>query len=119
MTIVARMLTQEKDDIPGYTAHPDGPGPRPGILMVHHAHGVTADYKVDAFKLAKTLACASLVFCGGLDYIATPAIQGPLWQSFIANGRLVEWHFFSDANHGFRHPTTDSSRTTPISSGPW
>ena len=57
-----------------------------------------------AFTLAKTLACASLVFCGGLDYIATPAIQGPLWQSFIANGRLVEWHFFSDANHGFKHP---------------
>ncbi|PYM35802.1 MAG: hypothetical protein DME15_05710 [Candidatus Rokuibacteriota bacterium] len=37
----------------------------------------------------------------------TPAIQGPLWQSFIANGRLVEWHFFSDANHGFRHPDND------------
>src|SRR3990172_627984 len=29
------------------------------------------------FKLAKTLGCASLVFCGGKDYIATPAIQGP------------------------------------------
>jgi len=45
-----------------------------------------------------------MVICGGKDYIATPAIQGPLWQSFIANGQLVEWHFFSDANHGFRHP---------------
>jgi len=57
-----------------------------------------------AFHLAKTLQCASLVFAAGQDYIATPAIQGPLWQSFIANGKLVEWHFFSDANHGFRHP---------------
>jgi dienelactone hydrolase len=57
-----------------------------------------------AFHLAKTLQCASLVFGAGLDYIATPAIQGPLWQSFITNGKLVEWHFFSDANHGFRHP---------------
>jgi len=213
MTIVARMLTQEEDGIGGYMAHPEGPGRRPGILMAHHAHGVTADYKLDAyrlaelgfnvlapslfnmfgiagtnhigqgadlqakhsdgdflgkmdeawqyltgrmqsdpartaaighcmggrllipfaadhpqtraivlyypsvrdepetphrprhaFRLAKTLTCASLVFCGGKDYIATPAIQGPLWQSFIANGRLVEWHFFSDANHGFRHP---------------
>jgi dienelactone hydrolase len=47
------------------------------------------------------------VFAAGKDYIATPAIQGPLWQSFIANGRLVEWHFFSDANHGFRHPDND------------
>jgi dienelactone hydrolase len=216
MTIVARSLTQEQDGIPGYMTHPDGPGQRAGVLMVHHAHGVTADYKIDAyrlatlgfnvlvpnlfnmfgvpgtthigqgadlqakrsdpeflgkideawryltgpmksdpartaavghcmggrllipfaadhrevraivlyypsirdepetphrprhaFKLAKTLQCASLVFCGGKDYIATPAIQGPLWQSFIANGRLVEWHFFSDANHGFRHPDND------------
>ena len=29
MTIVARMLTQEKDGIPGYMAHPEGPGSRP------------------------------------------------------------------------------------------
>ncbi|OGK93007.1 MAG: hypothetical protein A2X50_01355 [Candidatus Rokubacteria bacterium GWF2_70_14] len=216
MTVVARMLTQEQDGIPGYMAHPEGTGRRPGILMAHHAHGVTADYKIDAyrlatlgfnvlapslfnmfgiagthnigggadlqakhsdgefldkldeawryltgrmnsdlaraaaighcmggrllipfaadhpqvraivlyypsvrdepetphrprhaFKLAKTLTCASLVFCGGKDYIATPAIQGPLWQSFIANTQPVEWHFFSDANHGFRHPDND------------
>ena len=49
---VARMLTQEEDGIPGYMAHPEGPGRRPGILMVHHAHGVTADYKIDAYRLA-------------------------------------------------------------------
>src|SRR6266545_2590522 len=36
MAIVARMLTQEED----------------GVLMVHHAHGVTADYKIDAYRLA-------------------------------------------------------------------
>jgi carboxymethylenebutenolidase len=216
MRIVARMLSQEQDGIPGYVAHPEGADSRPGILMAHHAHGVTADYKIDAyrlatlgfnvfvpslfnmfgvpgtnhigagadlqakhgdgeflakmgeawlylterlhsdpsrtaaighcmggrllipfaadnpqlraivlyypsiryepetphrprhaFELAKTLACASLVICGGKDYIATPAIQGPLWQSFIANGHLVEWHFFSDANHGFRHPDNE------------
>lgn len=214
--IVARMLAQDRDGIAGYMAHPDGAGPRPGILMAHHAHGVTADYKIDAyrlaalgfnvlvpslfnmfgvagtnhigqgadlqakhsdgeclakldeawrylvermhsdpartaaighcmggrllipfaadhpalraivlyypsvrdepetphrprhaFRLARTLTCASLVFCGGQDYIATPAIQGPLWQSFIANGQPVEWHSFSDANHGFRHPDND------------
>jgi dienelactone hydrolase len=213
MTIVARMLMPENDGIGGYIAHPEGTGARPGVLMVHHAHGVTADYKIDAyrlaqlgysvfvpslfsmfgvtgtnhigqgaalqakhsdaefldkiaeawryltgpmqadpartaaighcmggrllipyasdhpevraivlyypsvrdepetahrprhaFRLAPTLTCASLVFCGGKDYIATPAIQGPLWQSFVANGQPVEWHFFSDANHGFRHP---------------
>jgi carboxymethylenebutenolidase len=213
MTIAVRMLAPEQDGIGGYMAHPGGAGPRPGILMVHHAHGVTADYKIDAyrlatlgfnvlvpslfnmfgvsgtnhigagaelqakhsdgeflgkmseawhylvarmhsdpartaaighcmggrllipfaadnpglraivlyypsvreepetshrprhaFNLARTLTCSSLVFCGGQDHIATPAIQGPLWQSFIASGQPVEWHFFSDANHGFRHP---------------
>ena len=36
MTIVARRLTQEDDGIPGYMAHPDAPGHRPGVLMVHH-----------------------------------------------------------------------------------
>ena len=216
MRIVARRLTQEADGIPGYAAHPEGPGPRPGVLLVHHAHGITGDYKIDAYELAKqgfnvlapslfnmfgvagtnhigqgadlqvrhgdpaflekmdeawryligrmgsdpartaaighcmggrllipfaadhpalraivlyypsvrdepetphrprhaftlarTLRCASQVFCAGLDYIATPAIQGPLWQSFVANGQLVEWHFFSDAHHGFRHPDNE------------
>jgi len=57
--------------------------------------------------VARTLTCASLVFCAGKDHIATPAIQGPLWQSFVANGQPVEWHFFSDANHGFRHPDNE------------
>ena len=52
MNVIARMVTQEQDGIPGYTAHPEGPGQRPGILMVHHAHGVTADYKIDAYRLA-------------------------------------------------------------------
>jgi len=64
----------------------------------------TSHRRRHAFHLAKALQCASLVFAAGQDYIATPAIQGPLWQSFLANGKLVEWHFFSDAEHGFRHP---------------
>ncbi|HEY7541989.1 MAG TPA: dienelactone hydrolase family protein [Methylomirabilota bacterium] len=52
MNVDAPPLTLEQDGIPGYAARPEGPGPRPGILMVHHAHGVTADYKIDAYRLA-------------------------------------------------------------------
>ena len=52
MTIAARMLTQEQDGIGGYMAHPEAAGARPGVLMAHHAHGVTADYKIDAYRLA-------------------------------------------------------------------
>jgi dienelactone hydrolase len=53
MTITARMLTQEADGIGGYMAQLDGAGTRPGVMMVHHAHGVTADYKIDAYRLAQ------------------------------------------------------------------
>src|SRR5690242_15803827 len=53
MRITARMLTPEQDGIGGYMAHPEGPGSRPGVLLVHHAHGVTADYKIDAYRLAQ------------------------------------------------------------------
>src|SRR5262249_30865124 len=28
-------------------------------------------------------------------------------QSFMANGQPVEWHAFSDANYGIRHPDND------------
>lgn len=216
MRVVARSLSQDQDGIGGYMAQPEGPGPHPGILMAHHAHGVTADYKVDAYRLAQlgynvlapslfnmlgvagtnnigrggdlqdqhgdteflaklmeawhyltgrmgsdpdrtaaighcmgarllipfaadhtrlravvlfypsvreepetphrprhafnlapTLSCASLVFFGGRDHIATPAIQAPLWQAFLKNGQPVEWHSFSEANHGFRSPDSD------------
>ena len=53
---------------------------------------------------------SALAGAGGRDYIATPAIQGPLWQAFLANGQPVEWHYFSDANHGF--PSIDPDMYT-------
>jgi dienelactone hydrolase len=34
-------------------AHPEGADRRPGVLMVHHAHAVTGDYKIDAYRLAQ------------------------------------------------------------------
>jgi dienelactone hydrolase len=89
MTIVARRLTQEADGIPGYIAHPDGTGQRPGVLMAHHAPGITGDYKIDAYRLAEL----------GFS-VFVPSL-------FIANGQLVQWHFLSDANHGFRHPDNE------------
>lgn len=49
MTIVART---NEHGVPGYMAHPEGARRRPGILMVLHAHGVTADHKIDAYQLA-------------------------------------------------------------------
>src|SRR5689334_21163298 len=60
-----------------------------------------------AFNVAPTLECAMLVFAGGMHNIATPAIQAQLWEAYRKNGQPVEWHYFSDANHGFRHPDND------------
>jgi len=59
-----------------------------------------------AFHLARTLKCASLVFCGGKDYIATPAIRVRSGRASprTAAGRVA---LLSDANHGFRHPDND------------
>src|SRR6266852_4413638 len=65
---------------------------------------------------ASTSSCRACSTCSGFrerltsasaPILPAKAIQGPLWQSFIANGQPVEWHFFSDANHGFRHPDND------------
>ena len=39
----------------------------------------------------------------GLHRDAAPS-RARSGRASSANGRLVEWHFFSDANHGFRHP---------------
>jgi len=48
------------------------------------------------------------VFCGGKDFHRDTGIQGPLWESFIANGQPVEWH-------SCRTPTTASA--TPTNDG--
>lgn len=60
----------------------------------------------NAFDLAKTIKCASMVLYGGCDYITPPAIQRRLWESFVANGSALEWHYYSHGNHGFASPDT-------------
>ncbi|MBI3057429.1 MAG: dienelactone hydrolase family protein, partial [Betaproteobacteria bacterium] len=52
MSITLRKLTQEQDGIPGWIAHPDGHGRHPGVMMLHHAPGLTGDYKINASLLA-------------------------------------------------------------------
>ena len=88
MNIVARRLTQEEDGIPGYMAHPDGPGRRPGVLMVHHAHGVTADYKVDAYRLAQL---GFLVVAGFLLINKVYSPQYVLWLLPLAALARPRW----------------------------
>lgn len=53
MTITLTKLTQEKDGMPGWVAYPNAPGPHPAVLMLHHAPGLTGDYKYHCARLAQ------------------------------------------------------------------
>lgn len=53
MTITTRKLDQIQDGIAGWIAHPNSAGRHPGVMMVHHAPGLTGDYKFHAAALAR------------------------------------------------------------------
>ena len=53
MNITTRKLEQNQDGIAGWIAHPDSAGRHPGAMMVHHAPGLTGDYKFHAAALAR------------------------------------------------------------------
>ena len=57
-----------------------------------------------SFDTAKLSKCATLVLYGGCDHLTSNQTQLQLWQSFIAGGAPLEWHFFSHGNHGFAGP---------------
>jgi carboxymethylenebutenolidase len=53
VTVTARKLIAAEDGIPGFIAHPDAPGRHPGIMIIHHANGVTSELKIYAAELAR------------------------------------------------------------------
>ena len=53
MSVTLRRLTLEQDGIPGWIAHPLTEARRPAVLMLHHAPGLTGDYKANAALLAQ------------------------------------------------------------------
>lgn len=53
MKILNRDLTQEKDGVPGYLAHPDRKEAGPAVMIVHHHYGVTGNMKVNVCNFAK------------------------------------------------------------------
>jgi carboxymethylenebutenolidase len=53
MKIVARELSQERDSLPGFLAHPKRKEPGPGLLIVHHHYGMTGHLKSTACDFAK------------------------------------------------------------------
>jgi len=60
-----------------------------------------------AFDLAKRIRCPSMLIYGGLDHIASNETRRKLWESFYANNQPFEWHFYSQARHGFASPDSE------------
>jgi carboxymethylenebutenolidase len=57
--------------------------------------------------VARELKCATLVIYGGKDHLSPNEVQLRVWQSFIANGQPLEWHYYSEGLHGFVAPQSD------------
>ena len=51
--VVTRKLTEERDGIPGYIAHPSRTERGPGLLLIHQHSGLTGYLKTEAYKFAK------------------------------------------------------------------
>ena len=60
MRVAARALNRDQDGISGYLAYPAAAARKPGVLVLHHANGVTADFKWTVVELAR-LGYAALV----------------------------------------------------------
>ncbi len=115
MRIVARRLAQEDDGIPGYMALPEDGARRLGVLMVHHANGVTGDYKIDAYRLAEfgfnvlVPSLFNMFGVAGTDHIG----QGADLQAKHGDGEFLEkiaeaWHYLTERMNA------DPARTAAI-----
>ena len=57
--------------------------------------------------MARKIKCPSLVIYGGKDRISSNEVQLRVWQSLLANGQPLEWHFYSEGLRGFVAPQSD------------
>lgn len=91
MRIDSRHLTADSDGIPGFTASPATGGPHPGLLMVFHANGLTADLKLEAVRLARLGLCVlvpnlyAMLNIPGETHIG----QGADIQSRVSDGEFL------------------------------
>ncbi|MFD4406352.1 dienelactone hydrolase family protein [Nocardia sp. NPDC058499] len=113
--ITAVTLHHDGADLIGALAVPDGPGPHPGVLVVHTAHGLTEMMRERAQRLADLgyTALAVDMYGGGQSYPAPDAAGGPFAGLLGAPGRVrartVAWH---EALKGL--PVVDPGRTAAI-----
>jgi len=63
---------------------------QPNQLRPRHPNDAVNDFK-----------CASQIFLGGQDHVASIPVQQKLMASFQANGQPLDWHFLHRAGHGF------------------
>ena len=53
MRIASKVLSRDQDGVSGFLAYPSAAARRPGVLLLHHANGVTADLRTTAADLAR------------------------------------------------------------------
>lgn len=115
MRVTLRKLTRDGDGVPGYLAYPTTPQRRPGIIILHHASGVTADYKLTAVELARQGFVAvvpslyQMLGVPGTNHIG----RGAELQQRLNDGEFLRvigdaWRFLA------RRPDVDPARTGAI-----
>lgn len=91
-------LHHDGADLVGALAVPDGPGPHPGVLVVHDAHGLTEMMRERAESLAGLgyAALAVDMYGGGQPYPTEAEAGGPFADLLGVPGRVrartVAWH---------------------------
>lgn len=115
MQITLRKLTPDQDGIPGWIAHPDDGARRPGVMMIHHAPGLTGDYKFHAAALARqgfTVLVPAIYnmlgFAGEHHHGMGPEIQARHGDADFLAVLGSAWQWFKS------RPDTDPDRTAYI-----
>ncbi|WP_019927540.1 dienelactone hydrolase family protein [Nocardia sp. BMG111209] len=108
-------LHHDGADLIGGLIVPEGPGPHPGVLVVHTAHGPNDMMRERAARLAR-LGYAALVvdmYGGGREHRSAEAAGGPFAELVSRPERLreriVAWHAALAAR-----PEVDAARTAAI-----
>lgn len=99
----------------GQLALPGGPGPHPGVLVMHDAHGLGELVRVRAQRLAEAgyVALATDMYGGGRHF-ENPADCGPLFSEMQADADLLRGRVMAGLATLRARPEVDTGRLGAI-----